>query len=81
MVGDEDQSIYGFRAAYPEALLTFEKNYPDAKVLLMEENFRSDARIVLAADRFIQKNTLRHEKHMKAARKPVSYTHLRAHET
>ena len=36
MVGDEDQSIYGFRAAYPEALLTFEKNYPDAKVLLME---------------------------------------------
>ena len=72
MVGDEDQSIYGFRAAYPEALLTFEKNYPDAKVLLMEENFRSDARIVLAADRFIQKNTLRHEKHMKAARKPAS---------
>lgn len=38
----------------------------------MEENFRSDARIVLAADRFIQKNTLRHEKHMKAARKPAS---------
>ena len=72
MVGDEDQSIYGFRAAYPEALLKFEKNYPNAKVLLMEENFRSDARIVLAADRFIQRNTLRHEKHMKATRKPAS---------
>lgn len=68
MVGDEDQSIYGFRAAYPEALLSFEKNHPGAKVLLMEENFRSNAKIVEAADKFIQKNTLRHEKHMRAAR-------------
>ena len=68
MVGDEDQSIYGFRAAYPEALLSFEKNYADANVLLMEENFRSNAKIVDAADGFIQKNKLRHEKHMKAFR-------------
>ena len=68
MVGDEDQSIYGFRAAYPEALLSFEKNHLNAKVLLMEVNFRSDGEIVAAADRFIQKNILRHEKHMTAAR-------------
>lgn len=68
MVGDEDQSIYGFRAAYPEALLSFEKKHPGAKALLMEENFRSNAKIVEAADKFIQKNTLRHEKHMRAAR-------------
>ena len=68
MVGDEDQSIYGFRAAYPEALPSFEKKHPGAKVLLMEENFRSNAKIVEAADKFIQKNTLRHEKHMRAAR-------------
>ena len=68
MVGDEDQSIYGFRAAYPEALLDFEKDHPGARVLLMEENFRSNAKIVSAADKFIRKNTLRHEKHMKAAR-------------
>lgn len=66
MVGDEDQSIYGFRAAYPEALLSFEKNHPGAKVLLMEENFRSGAGIVKAADTFIQKNKLRHKKHMRA---------------
>ena len=66
MVGDEDQSIYGFRAAYPEALLSFEKNHPGAKMLLMEENFRSGAGIVKAADTFIQKNTLRHKKHMRA---------------
>ena len=73
MVGDEDQSIYGFRAAYPEALLSFEKNYKDANVLLMEENFRSNAKIVTAADRFIQKNKFRHEKHMKAFREAGAY--------
>ncbi len=68
MVGDEDQSIYGFRAAYPEALLSFESTYPEGKILLMEENFRSDGAIVSAADRFIQKNKLRHKKKMKASR-------------
>lgn len=68
MVGDEDQSIYGFRAAYPKALLSFEENHKGAKVLLMEENFRSNANIVEAADQFIRKNTLRHEKHMKAVK-------------
>lgn len=68
MVGDEDQSIYGFRAAYPEALLSFESTYPEGKILLMEENFRSDGAIVSAADRFIQKNKLRHKKNMKASR-------------
>ena len=69
MVGDEDQSIYGFRAAYPDALLSFEKDHPNARVLLMEENFRSNANIVNAAEGFIQKNTLRHEKHMRPTRK------------
>jgi DNA helicase-2/ATP-dependent DNA helicase PcrA len=68
MVGDEDQSIYGFRAAYPEALLSFEKRHPSAKVLLMERNYRSNAKIVSAADQFIQKNTMRHEKHMRAVK-------------
>ncbi len=72
MVGDEDQSIYGFRAAYPEALLSFEKHHPGAKVLLMEDNFRSDAAIVRAADRFIRKNTLRHEKQMRATREETA---------
>ena len=72
MVGDEDQSIYGFRAAYPQALLSFEQNFPGAQLLLMEENFRSNARIVEAADRFIQRNMLRHEKHMKAFREAGS---------
>ncbi|MCR5342889.1 MAG: ATP-dependent helicase [Butyrivibrio sp.] len=68
MVGDEDQSIYGFRAAYPEALLNFEKDHPGAKVLIMDQNFRSNAAIVSAADVFIRHNDMRHDKHMQAAR-------------
>lgn len=64
MVGDEDQSIYGFRAAFPDALLDFEKDHPGASVLLMEKNYRSDKTIVDAAQRFISLNKLRHEKHM-----------------
>ena len=72
MVGDEDQSIYGFRAAYPQALLDFEKDHPGAEVLLMEQNFRSNGQIVKAADRFIQKNLFRHEKSMVPVREEKS---------
>lgn len=68
LVGDEDQSIYGFRAAYPEALLHFEKNYPEARVLVMDQNYRSNARIVAAADLLIQNNKSRHAKHMVSTR-------------
>lgn len=62
MVGDEDQSIYGFRAAYPEALLQFEQTYPNARVLLMEENYRSTPEILRLADDFIRRNRDRHPK-------------------
>lgn len=68
MVGDEDQSIYGFRAAYPEALLDFEVNHPNAKVLVMSRNYRSTANIVKSADLFIQANIYRHKKIMIATR-------------
>ena len=77
MVGDEDQSIYGFRAAYPEALLNFEKEHRGAKVLVMEQNYRSCGKIVKAADQFIQKNTLRHAKHMVCAGESDSTIDLR----
>ena len=83
MVGDEDQSIYGFRAAYPEALLNFEKEHPGAKVLIMDKNYRSNAKIVETADRFIQKNFNRHEKHMcatRAAESDISYISLSTRE-
>lgn len=66
MVGDEDQSIYGFRAAYPEALMNFSATYKDAKVLLLETNYRSTVQIVEKADSFIKRNKHRHSKNMKA---------------
>lgn len=69
MVGDEDQSIYGFRAAYPQALLNFEKNWPNAKVLYIETNYRSTPQIVDAAADFIRQNRKRRNKAMKAKNK------------
>ncbi len=68
MVGDEDQSIYGFRAAYPEALMSFGKDHTGAKILLMEDNFRSTGQIVAAAGKFIKKNIHRYEKTMRPSR-------------
>ena len=68
MVGDEDQSIYGFRAAYPEALLKFSKTFPDATVMKLERNYRSVTVIVDAANRFIVQNRDRYEKDMIADR-------------
>mgnify|MGYP000778329311 CR=1 FL=1 len=65
MVGDEDQSIYGFRAAYPDALMQFEQTYPKARVLLMEENYRSTPEIVKAAGDVIRFNNKRYKKNIR----------------
>ena len=66
MVGDEDQSIYGFRAAYPQALMDFEQIYPGAQVLLMEENYRSSEEIVAAANAFVARSRYRRPKTLRA---------------
>ena len=68
MVGDEDQSIYGFRAAYPEALLNFQLYFPNAKIIVLNHNYRSSANIVAAAQRLIQHNKNRYDKKMEATR-------------
>ena len=68
LVGDEDQSIYGFRAACPDMLLHFEADHPGAKVLFLEQNYRSTPQIVEAADRFIRQNVSRRDKHMQPVR-------------
>jgi DNA helicase-2/ATP-dependent DNA helicase PcrA len=65
MVGDEDQSIYGFRAAYPSALLNFGSEYPGARILYMETNYRSTKAIVDSAAVFIEQNDGRYPKKMK----------------
>ena len=64
MVGDEDQSIYGFRAAYPDALMEFGRKYPDARILKLEQNYRSTPEIVKLANAFIKQNRKRYQKKM-----------------
>lgn len=76
MVGDEDQSIYGFRAAFPEALLAFEREYANTKVLLMEENYRSTREIVTAANAFVSNNRYRHKKQVRPTRKSGAPIHI-----
>ena len=68
MVGDEDQSIYGFRGARPTALLNFKFNYRNPFVLKLERNYRSGEEIVRAADAFINGYSGRFEKHMTSER-------------
>ena len=68
MVGDEDQSIYGFRAAYPKALLNFRYDYLNPYILRMERNYRSTTQIVDKAQSFISQNKGRYEKNMTAER-------------
>lgn len=68
MVGDEDQSIYGYRAAYPKALLNFRYRYMNPYILRMERNYRSTNQIVNKAQQFISQNKGRYEKNMTAER-------------
>lgn len=62
VVGDIDQNIYSWRGATIKNILDFEKDYPDAKVVLLEENYRSTQTILSAANRIIEKNKERREK-------------------
>jgi len=62
VVGDVDQTIYSWRGADIENILNFEKDYPEAKVILLEENYRSTQTILSAANQIIQKNIYRKEK-------------------
>ncbi|MGD7044697.1 ATP-dependent helicase [Jeotgalibacillus proteolyticus] len=64
VVADDDQSIYTWRAAEPQYLLDFKKVYPDAAVLMMEQNYRSTPQIVEPANRFIKRNKNRYDKNM-----------------
>ncbi len=69
VIGDPDQSIYGFRGADLRNILEFEKEYPDAKRIKLEQNYRSTQLILTAADAVIAQNPNRPEKTMFSDRK------------
>ena len=64
VTGDPDQSIYGWRGADIENILVFEKDWPEAKVVKLEENFRSTPNILEKADQLIASNTKRKAKQL-----------------
>jgi len=64
VVGDADQNIYSWRGANLKNILSFEKDYPDAKVILLEENYRSTKNILTVANEIIKKNKYRPEKNL-----------------
>ena len=68
MVGDDDQSIYRFRGARPEIMLGFEKDYPEAKKIVLDTNYRSRKQIVESAMKLINHNENRFAKEVKASR-------------
>jgi DNA helicase-2/ATP-dependent DNA helicase PcrA len=67
-VGDEDQAIYRWRGAEVEHILRFEEDYPGARVIALERNYRSTDKILVAAGGLVSHNRRRREKRLKAAR-------------
>lgn len=65
VVGDDDQSIYGFRGARPDIMLNFEKDFPEAKKILLNYNYRSTKQIIAAAAGVINVNEKRFQKVIK----------------
>lgn len=68
VVGDEDQSIYGFRGSRPDFLLEFEEYFSNTKKVLLDINYRSKGEIINIANRLIEKNTNRYEKVIKCGK-------------
>lgn len=81
VVGDDDQSIYKFRGANIRNILDFEKHYPDAKVVRLEQNYRSTQIILDVANAVIKNNSGRKEKSLWTKKENGERVHLRQFET
>ena len=77
VVGDEDQSIYSWRGADISNILDFEKDFPNATVVKLEENYRSSGNIVNAATKVIANNTERKDKTLFTNNEPGELIHVR----
>lgn len=76
VVGDDDQSVYGFRGAKPGIMKEFMKDYPKARQILLDVNYRSSGYIVKGALRVIGNNKIRFEKKIEAFGKPDETVHV-----
>ena len=76
VVGDDDQSVYGFRGAKPGIMMEFMKDYPKARQIFLDVNYRSSGYIVKGALRVIGNNKIRFEKKIEAFRKPDETVHV-----
>ena len=70
IVADDDQSIYGFRGAYPKYLLNFKRDYKNARLYYMEKNYRSTKNIVSICNKFIKSNKNRYDKNIETDNEP-----------
>ncbi|MCL1924627.1 MAG: ATP-dependent helicase, partial [Defluviitaleaceae bacterium] len=69
IVGDDDQSIYHFRGSRPEFILNFNKDYENAKQIILDVNYRSTNQIINLSNRIIKFNTIRYDKTIKGTNK------------
>lgn len=81
VVGDDDQSIYAFRGANPDVMLSFGKYYPDAVEIYMSTNYRSYSNIIRSADRMIRNNTKRYPKDIEPFNKTPGSVTVRCSDT
>ena len=77
IVGDDDQSIYGFRGAKPGIMLSFPKRFQDTKQIVLGVNYRCSDEIMKAAERLIGKNNERYEKHIVANKGKEQPVHMK----